>query len=584
MIRLHGGAGTDLDTVMKIAFLVQGLFEKSDSIGYDCVYEYQRVKNFFPDLPHDIRIFAERFDTGHYAGVPIEGLTAFHDWCRNNPDGTVIYHYCGAWREMDEFLVRRPARSVIRWHNNTSPWFYFSKEAYLVHTIEGFDNIVDIADKPNLSFWVNSSFTRDQFIALGGQASRSAVVFPASRYLEKADEGPTKARVFAPDGTINMLFVGRVVQHKGHKAIIAVARRVHETTGWPVTVRFAGREDDVKEDIAAFAQTIDGVETIFCGEVSEAALEELYRISDVFLCLSEHEGFGLPVFEAMRCGLPTVVWSTTALRELMVDHPFGFHLYDLNMFAAAVVSLRDDKVYRAVLDAQRHVLATYKAAIVDGQIRDALSALENLNAHDVYASLPTTLRAMPQLAAAVAGQMQKALSHPTETKAIERDGGYNLFSRYDIETFRMLFDRADRLRFAPFENIGSGGGYRIAARDFRHKGGEVEDGCLSFPWGHYPKGHLIFGPYIELPPAHYVATFDLSVRMEGGRTIEVDVASVRHGTLARRKITLRKLDASPPSVAFEAKEAGDTYEFRVKFPQGCNGELTFRGVSLGQGA
>lgn len=567
---------------MKIAFLVQGLFEKSDSIGFDCVYEYKRARRLFDDADSDVRIFSERFDLTRHPGVPIESLEAFYEWCAVNYDGIIVYHYCGAWKEMDAFLVARSSPSIVRWHNNTSPWFYFSKERYLLHTLEGFENIVDIADKKNLFFWVNSIFTRDQFIALGGQASRSAVVYPASRYLEKSLELTLPSRTFAPEGVINMLFVGRVVQHKGHKSIISMAERVRRETGKPVIVRFAGREDDVKLEIERHADSYPDVETHFYGEVSNSELEELYRISDVFLCLSEHEGFGLPVFEAMRCGLPTIVWSTTALRELMVDHPLGFHYYDLNTFAAAIISLEDSTVYRTVLAAQNRVLASYTEEIVDAQIVHGFAALANQDLEQVVDTFPTSLQSEVELANAVAERLLNARSIPTAVQPVTRDSGYNLFSRYDIEAFRKFFDRVERLRFAPFENFKNNGNYRIDARYFHCREGVIDGEVMKFDFGSYPDGHLIFGPYRELPKGYYEVSFDLSIMSENLSSVIIDVASRKRGLITEQSISVQKIQFEKPVLKFDCDDESDEYEFRVKAKKPFEGEILFRGVLLKQ--
>ncbi|MBV1833568.1 glycosyltransferase family 4 protein [Novacetimonas pomaceti] len=567
---------------MKIAFLVQGLFEKSDSIGFDCVYEYERVRALFPQFANQIHIFAERFEAERYPDVPIEDLDAFYAWCRANPDGTVIYHYCGAWEKMDTFLVNLPATSVVRWHNNTSPWFYFSKKRYLAHTIVGFENIIRIATKPNLFFWVNSVFTRDQFVALGGQASRSAVVFPASRYLGKTADVQSPERRFAPDGTINMLFVGRVVPHKGHKSIVSLADRVRLITGKPVIVHFAGREDDVKAEIEVHATRYPDIEVNFYGEVSNAELDKLYQISDVFLCLSEHEGFGLPVFEAMRCGLPTIVWSTTALRELMVDHPLGFQHYDLNMFAGAIFALQDEEVYRCVLAAQQRVLESYTAQILDGQLLDALAAVKGDTDTRLHTVLPPALQSQPEIAHAVLEQMQKAQSVPKKFPLVDRDSGYNLFSRYDIQTFRKFFDRSERLRFAAFENFKNNGQYRIEAREFHHREGKFVEDVLYFKPGPYSAGHLIFGPYKDLPIGNFTVMFDVSVTSSDLKSVVFDVSSQKHGDLNHVRTPLAKLSKGMPTLRFRCDDENDIFEFRVKFESDFEGEVTFRGVILSQ--
>lgn len=568
---------------MKISFVVQGLFEKSDSIGYDCIYQYLCAKKKFSNIIDDVRIYAEKFDLNRHPDIPIEGLDKFYQWCDNNPDGIVIYHYCGAWKEMDDFLLNRPTKSIVRWHNNTSPWFYFSKETYLEHTMEGFNNIIKIAKAPNLFFWVNSPFTQNQFIALGGQPSRSSVVFPASRYIGKTIEKEIKDKEFAPDGVINILFVGRVVQHKGHKSIIAVAERVHKVTGMPVIVRFAGREDDVKEDIAEYASHITDIETIFYGEVSEEELAHLYKISDVFICLSEHEGFGLPVFEAMRCNLPTIVWSTTALRELMADHPLGFYFYDLNMFAAAVIALQNKEVYQTILKVQEKILKLYSPEVISSQIQEGLTRFQKTTYDQILSSFPAYLLKDSYLAKAMASKMEVALSIPKlSIKTSPHDGGYNLFSRYDVEAFKIFLDLDKRLRFAPFENYENQGKYRIAPDEFHHHKGKKDKNILLFPRQHYENGHLIFGPYIRLLPGKYKVEFDILVFSQNIDKIIVDTTSSQRGLLMKKKFLIQNIKNELPYIIFDVHNSQEMFEFRVDFPKSFDGEVSFKGAILSQ--
>lgn len=568
---------------MKIAFLVQGLFSKSDSIGYDCVYEYKRFRGMFADHASNIQLFAERSDPERYPDISIGDMEAFYRWCDDYPEGIIIYHYCGAWKAIDDFLVGRPTRSIVRWHNNTSPWFYLSEEGNLSHTVEGLENIVRIVDKPNLFFWMNSLFTQEQFLALGGQAIRSAVVFPASRYLEKPTTIKKPNRQFAPDDIINMLFVGRVVKHKGHRSIMAVAERVHQATGKGVIVRFAGREDKVRYELDKYAKTLDGIEVHFYGEVSEEELEELYSISDVFLCLSEHEGFGLPVFEAMRCGLPVVAWSTTALRELMADHPLGFHFYDLNMFAAAVQSLSNRHVYDAVIAAQDIVLETYTASVVDNQLQKALNAfLRPLNHDGFIESFPENLTKHPFLANAVATEMEAISLNPLETSHNIHDSGYNLFSRYDVETFKMLSERTNRLKFAAFENHANNGEYKIEPEKFHHHHGLVEAGELHFPDGKYNPGHIIFGPYIALATNKYIVRFDfrISVNSSVMPNLILDVEARKNGRLAMLDVKLENHKEMSVELTFNNPDPDDILEFRFDLTTSFEGNFSFYGATL----
>ena len=76
--------------------------------------------------------------------------------------------------------------------------------------------------------------------------------------------------------------------------------------------RLAGYQDELRALSAA--RGVAG-SVIFTGTVSEAALRFCYQRADVFLCASEHEGFCVPLVEAMAFGLPVVTTGGTAVPE-----------------------------------------------------------------------------------------------------------------------------------------------------------------------------------------------------------------------------------------------------------------------------
>lgn len=571
---------------MKIAFLVQGLFEISDSIGFDCVYQYRETVAAFDEIKA-VSIFAERYDPDRYPDVPIQNMKAFHEWCKENPHGLIVYHYCGAWPEAEAVLKQRVARTIIRWHNNTSPWFYFEETNNLSHTAAGFESIVDLAQRSNLYFWVNSSFTRDQFVALGGSVRRCAVVFPASRYLGKSSvaESVQRPARFAPDGPINLLFVGRVVAHKGHRTIISVAQRLKDLTQRPVIVRFAGREDRIKQSIVQYANEAD-IETHFYGEVPESTLVELYSISDVLVCLSEHEGFGLPVFEAMRCDLPVVAWATTAFRELLVDHPLAFRYYDLNMFASAIASLLDPDIHQQVLRIQRRILSVYSGSVVRQQINDGLFKLTNQSVSNAQETLfEGAVDVSKIIREAMTTWLDRAHTLPrNENRKLLHDSGSNLVSLYDIKLFRTLFDGMKQLRFAPFVDSKDKGKLHLAAASFNSHQGSLIDGELIFASKHYPAGHLIFGPYLALPSGDFTAAFDLSIIVASAiprPTVLIDVCCGSLGVIAKKSIPAHKIgDKNVFTIDFTLREEGIVTEFRVDIQQAFEAEIVFKGIDL----
>ncbi len=67
-------------------------------------------------------------------------------------------------------------------------------------------------------------------------------------------------------------------------------------------------------------------EVVFTGHVDDDELYAYYRVADVFLCLSEHEGFCVPLQEAMHFSLPVIAYDAGAVRETL--HGGGLLLQD----------------------------------------------------------------------------------------------------------------------------------------------------------------------------------------------------------------------------------------------------------------
>jgi glycosyltransferase involved in cell wall biosynthesis len=94
------------------------------------------------------------------------------------------------------------------------------------------------------------------------------------------------------------------------------------------------------------------------GELPEAALRELYWALDVLVNLSEWEGFGLPVAEAMACGLPVATHRVQGPGELV---PYAE--------LVAGDSLRREEAGRQLLEARPATVAALLAAADDEQLR-----------------------------------------------------------------------------------------------------------------------------------------------------------------------------------------------------------------------
>jgi glycosyltransferase involved in cell wall biosynthesis len=121
-----------------------------------------------------------------------------------------------------------------------------------------------------------------------------------------------------------ILFVGRLSPNKCQQdlvAMLAVLNRLLVAEGrLPARLVLVGGGSSVGFVAAVEALAVElGVaeSVVFAGSVSEAELVGWYRAADVFVCVSEHEGFCVPVVEAMGFGVPVVAFGAAAVPETL---------------------------------------------------------------------------------------------------------------------------------------------------------------------------------------------------------------------------------------------------------------------------
>ncbi|MEA2656584.1 MAG: hypothetical protein QOI23_1949, partial [Chloroflexota bacterium] len=171
---------------------------------------------------------------------------------------------------------------------------------------------------------------RIRVVPLGGGEAVARVVAPASRLAELGLEGTF------------VLQVGRIETRKNQAAALAAVERLDG-----VTLAVAGPE----RDSALAARLRASPRCRVLGRVDQATLELLYERAAVVVVPSLHEGFGLPVLEAMARGKVVVAAAGSSLPEvggdaaLYVDDPS-----DSAAIAEALATAIGDESVRARLE------------------------------------------------------------------------------------------------------------------------------------------------------------------------------------------------------------------------------------------
>jgi glycosyltransferase involved in cell wall biosynthesis len=155
-------------------------------------------------------------------------------------------------------------------------------------------------------------------------------------------------------GGADFLFVGKVSPHKAPHDLVkmlAVYRRLYDPearlhlVGSPLGERYGPALDGFVERLG-----LTGAVTV-TGSVPPAVLEAYYAMADVFVCASEHEGFCVPLVEAMGHGVPVVAYGVTAVPETVGQAGLVLDDKEPARFAAAVARVMGDPELRRRLAA-----------------------------------------------------------------------------------------------------------------------------------------------------------------------------------------------------------------------------------------
>ncbi|HUB07045.1 MAG TPA: glycosyltransferase, partial [Myxococcales bacterium] len=137
----------------------------------------------------------------------------------------------------------------------------------------------------------------------------------------------------------------------------------------------------------------------FLGAVTQHELCACYRAAHLFVSMSEHEGFGLPLVEAMAAGVPVVAFDAGSVREALGGAGALFTPKSYEHVAALCEILLDDPVRRRrVIDAQRLRAAKLSPEAAVAPLSAALEAILGRPSHPRRARLKASEDERPRVA------------------------------------------------------------------------------------------------------------------------------------------------------------------------------------------
>lgn len=130
-----------------------------------------------------------------------------------------------------------------------------------------------------------------------------------------------------------ILYIGNVQPRKNIQGLIKAYQKLRKTTDHNYQLVIAGAKAWLVEDVMKEIGDDYREDIIFTGRFEDAELSPLLWGADLFVLPSFYEGFGLPILEAMACGVPTVVSNTPSLVEVGGEASLSFDPHNIDDMA-----------------------------------------------------------------------------------------------------------------------------------------------------------------------------------------------------------------------------------------------------------
>jgi glycosyltransferase involved in cell wall biosynthesis len=282
------------------------------------------------------------------------------------------------------FLAERSEPLIVDFHNFTGPEHFAAWEPQTeARAARAHDELALLARRARLGL-ADSHFNERDLQRAGYQ--RTMVIPVLVDYRRVGAGSAPDARVAAEleatkeeSGGTDILFVGRIVPSKGQHELVKALwayRRLYDPAARLHLVGGTSSFGYLKA-LRGFVQDLGLVGVVrITGEVSDSALAAYFAAADVYLSLSAHEGFGVPLIEAMEAGVPVVARAVGAVAETVGDAALLVPTSDPSYIAAALWRVRSDETLRQQLvEAGRRRVSTLSLDAVAPRVVAAVATV-----------------------------------------------------------------------------------------------------------------------------------------------------------------------------------------------------------------
>ncbi len=341
---------------------------RGDAIGDSA----RRTRALLREMGHESELFALTIDDDlRHDVLPFTTAEAA-------AGDVTIFHFALPSPMSPAFAGLRAGR-ILQYHNVTPARFFAEYDPGLFRLASlAREELAGLAGATDLALG-DSEYNRQELERLG---FRTTGVLPIAVDTSRLTDAPPAPALddLLDDDLVNFLFVGRIAPNKKIEDHIRLAEQYKRYVDANYRFIFVGRYDVVPRYYAAIRALMDEYRMlperfIFTGPVPDNELAAYYRASSAYISLSEHEGFCVPLVEAMAMDVPVLAYGAAAVPDTLGGAGVQFAPKDLEHAAELLGMLAfEDAPREAVLEGQRRRLADFGDAVIRRRLSAVISA------------------------------------------------------------------------------------------------------------------------------------------------------------------------------------------------------------------
>jgi len=281
---------------------------RHDAIG-ETVLEIQK---YLLNLGYDSKIFVETIID------PTKTITkSFREYIPEKNDLLIYHHSIGS--SLAKHLSELSQLKLLFYHNITPSKFFEDYDQTLVNQLDQGRDQLKILSQHFTYAMAASGYNKAELSSYGFKT-----IFDMQYFLNLERFNnivPDKEILNSYNDTTNIIFVGRRSPNKKVEDILKVfayykifnpnSKLFLLGGSWSVE-EYVKKLETLKEKLK-----IDNNDVISITTLSDKELKSYFQISDVFLCMSEHEGFCIPLVESMHFDIPIIAYNAGAIPDTL---------------------------------------------------------------------------------------------------------------------------------------------------------------------------------------------------------------------------------------------------------------------------